>query len=585
MPKAGRSFTDCEDAYFPSDPNNLEAYEAAYDEIEMFRAAVCDGATDSIFSKLWAQLLAQGYGAGKWGSDISAPSIVQEQNEWHDFLSKQQLPWYAEEKAELGAFAALVGLTITSEPKQWNALALGDCCIFQIRNGTCLSAFPITTSAKFSNFPLLLCSVAERNSDVFSNKHTVTDRTWQSGDQFFLMSDTVACWFLSQIEAGNEHVVIPALNSVQTLDAFTALVNQARTAVGSDGSVLMRDDDVTVTILSVSDSSLGSPLVKNTDSKLTNSLSEKSGLDNELTAQTEVRNTAQLPPLPPQSKVSVQPIAELPRAANTTSPTPAPLVTPNPPDLPPAVAITSGAGLDKILPSKQTLGKSTKQHSTITRNRMMVASVVVAVLIAAVTLNNSFSAHKAQKSTPKVDTESSTQSTQALLKTDAETTKQIGKHHKTRLHKSKKLHQSLAVPERVSSDRAPEPAPDRSSGQNSNLNSAPSQNSASQTPDQVSGTPATAKAPEQAPDRMPAKAPERTPAPAPDRMPVQAPQSTSTPTQAPVRALERASQHRPLPVGHRRSSSALRGPKSIYHSIDQDVKNKNDLPENLTSKD
>ncbi len=583
MPKAGRSFADCEDAYFPSDPNNLEIYEAAHDDVEIFRAAVCDGATDSIFSKLWAQLLAQGYGTGKLGSDISAQSIVQEQNEWHDFLSKQQLPWYAEEKAELGAFAALVGLTITSEPKQWNALALGDCCIFQIRNGTCLSAFPITTSAKFSNFPLLLCSVAERNSDVFSNKHTVTDRTWQSGDQFFLMSDTVACWFLSQIETGNEHVVIPALNSVQTLEAFTALVNQARTTIGADGSVLMRDDDVTVTILSVSDSSLGSPLVKNTN-KLTNAVSEKSGLDNEVTAQAEVRNTAQLPPLPALSKVSVQPIAELRRAVDTTSPTPAPLVTPNPPDSSPAVATTGGAEPYKTLPSKQTFVKSTKQQSTITRNRMMVASVVVAVSIAAVTLNNPFSSHKAQKVTPKVDTESSMQSTPALIKTDAETTKQFAKHHKTRLHKSKKLHQSLAVPERVSSDRAPVPAPDRSSGQNSNPNSDPSQTAASQTQDQVSGTPATAKAPEQAPDRKPAKAPERTPAPvpAPDRMPTQAPERSSS--QAPERGLERSPQHAPLAPAHRRATSTSRGSKSIYHSIDPEKKNKNDLPENLTSK-
>jgi hypothetical protein len=621
MPKAGRSFADCEDAYFPSDPNNLEVYEAAQDDVEIFRAAVCDGATDSIFSKLWAQLLAQGYGAGKWASDISAQTITDEQNDWHEFLRQQQLPWYAEEKAELGACAALAGLTIMSEPKKWTALALGDCCVFQIRNGTCVLAFPITTSAKFSNFPLLLCSVAERNSDVFSNKHTIPNGTWQSGDQFFLMSDTVACWFLSQIETGNEHVVIPALSSVQTLEAFTALVNEARTAVGADGSVLMRDDDVTVTILSVGDSSLDSSIVKKTNR--IDSVSEKSTVDNKITGQAEPRNTAQLPPLPSQNKVSGQPVAELPGAVASTSPgpaavlatapgstaasgsrtgsaigsvtTPAPktestpglaapavqALTPNPPGSPPFVATASGATSDKTLPSKQTFAKSTKQGSTVTRNRIMVASAVIAVSIAALTLNNSFSSHHAQKPiAPKVGSES-TQLTPALVKSDAETTKQFGKHHKTRLHKPKKLHQNLSVPE-AAAGRVTEPAPDQSSGQNSSQNPA-----SGQTPDRVSGTPATVTPPEPAPDRMPAKAPERTPAPAPDRTRAQAPERT--PTQAPERGLEHAPQHalqhEPIATGHRRATSASKGSKSIYHSIDPDRKNKNDLPENLTSKD
>lgn len=255
LPKAGRSFTDCEDAYYPAPEKSQQIFEVNLDDASVFRASVCDGATDSIFSKLWAQLLANSYGAGKLSAEIDANSIVAEQGAWHEFLAAQQLPWYAEEKAELGAFAAMVGLTLVNESNQWSALALGDCCIFHVRNGECISSFPITESAAFSNFPLLICSVAERNANVFESKQLIANATWQSGDQFYLMSDTVACWFLSQLESGNGREVIAALNTVTSLDAFVSLVNHARTTKGEDGTVAMRDDDVTVTVITVANAS------------------------------------------------------------------------------------------------------------------------------------------------------------------------------------------------------------------------------------------------------------------------------------------------------------------------------------------
>ncbi|MFN8549838.1 MAG: hypothetical protein U0103_00015 [Candidatus Obscuribacterales bacterium] len=253
LPKAGRSFVDCEDAYFPGDLNGTQLYEVAHEGVDLFRTSVSDGATDSIFSKLWAQLLAFGYGAGKWETNIAADTVIEEQNAWSDFVAKQQLPWYAEEKAELGAFAAFVGLTLYDRSKRWSAMAIGDCCVFQIRNGVCISSFPIASSSAFSNFPLLLCSVPERNGNVFDSKKVALDGSWQSGDLFLLMSDTVACWFLTQMEAGLTHATVESLDSIHSLDAFVSLVSHARSTKGSDGNFLMRDDDVTVTLVRVVD--------------------------------------------------------------------------------------------------------------------------------------------------------------------------------------------------------------------------------------------------------------------------------------------------------------------------------------------
>lgn len=307
LPKAGRSFVDCEDAYFPGELDNRQLYETAQQNVNIFRASVCDGATDSIFSKLWAQLLASAYGAGKWASSIDADSIKEEQSAWLDFLAKQKLPWYAEEKAELGAFAAMAGLTLHDEQNKWSAMAVGDCCIFHIRGSECIRSFPIDNSSAFSNFPLLLSSVAERNSkNVFDSSQVISDGNWQSGDQFILMSDTVACWFLTQVESGHADQVITALDSAKSLDAFASLIDQARTTRGTDGNVLMRDDDVTVTLIRVLDST-SSPVLLKFDSEALNAASRaaESATARAQPGSTPTKNNVDLPPLPDKRQASV----------------------------------------------------------------------------------------------------------------------------------------------------------------------------------------------------------------------------------------------------------------------------------------
>lgn len=59
LPKEGREFSDYEDACFPSNPKHVQAHVEEHVKAQVFRSAVCDGATDSCFSKYWAQLLAK----------------------------------------------------------------------------------------------------------------------------------------------------------------------------------------------------------------------------------------------------------------------------------------------------------------------------------------------------------------------------------------------------------------------------------------------------------------------------------------------------------------------------------------------
>lgn len=56
------------------------------------------------------------------------------------------LPWYAEEKRDLGAFATFLGLSFRPRVEGpggwWRAVAVGDCGLFHTRDEQLLRAFP-----------------------------------------------------------------------------------------------------------------------------------------------------------------------------------------------------------------------------------------------------------------------------------------------------------------------------------------------------------------------------------------------------------------------------------------------------------
>ncbi len=644
LPKAGRSFADCEDSYFPGDLNTLQLYEINHENTDVFRASVSDGATDSIFSKLWAQLLAFGYGAGKWESDITAESVLDEQTAWLDFLAKQQLPWYAEEKAELGAFAAMVGLTLFNDSKRWTAMALGDCCIFHIRNGACIRPFPISSSAAFSNFPLLLCSVAERNSNVFDSKQVISDGTWQAGDQFVLMSDTVACWFLSQMENGNVGATIAALESAQSLDAFVSVINHARTTKGADGIVLMRDDDVTVTLVTVADDA-AAPLPKKFDSKAL-AAAIRPTVEIPKIAVSETKNTAELPPIPVQNKSVASPTSgsggrgSVAAASAPASPTNA--TSPTSPTGPMSATSAATQSAPSLYPNDATGGNggmvreqpnSKSNYASRSRNKSNQPGIAIfivgaiAVAAAAIGAATLFS-HKSEKHPTKVERPAVSETAPALTKSDDISAKQFGNHHRSK-HKLKKNHPLATVPTGSASTEqvpgvAPNAAPNATSPNTAtpNTNTA-STNSASSVPPNptspntgapTTGAPNTASPnpidSNRTPLRLPAqeqvrKSGQPVPPVAPDRgaltpanrrpmsrsldhMPPQAPERIRMPSPAPDRSSGLPVQlpdqvHQDRGLDHSSIGQSRRNKPVSADKIYPEKRKQNELPENLNS--
>jgi len=150
-------------------------------------------------------------------------------------VSGKPLPWYAEEKARLGAFSSLLGLKLLKDGAtlKWFAVAAGDSCLFQLRGGRLVSAFPLKRSSDFTSRPMLLSSNGGDTSSVRCSGR------WKERDTFFLMTDALGCWFLRSVEA-SARPWETLLNLRGDEQAFAQLVQELRSA----GQ--MRNDDVTL---------------------------------------------------------------------------------------------------------------------------------------------------------------------------------------------------------------------------------------------------------------------------------------------------------------------------------------------------
>lgn len=240
LPKLGNSFEEYEDAFYPE--QNLE------NEISEFDCAIADGATETSFSKIWAKLLVKQYCSINLneGKNI-LENLSKIQNEWKEQFKAIKLPWYAEEKLMSGAFSSLVGLSLKNCENiiKWNAIAIGDSCLFQIRKGELILSFPLKNSNDFNNRPLLISTNNESNSRLEENLFIESGEIHKN-DIFYLMTDALACWFLKEIENGEkpcEYISTFKLED-QSYD-FKGLINSLR----EEGK--LRNDDVTFICLEI----------------------------------------------------------------------------------------------------------------------------------------------------------------------------------------------------------------------------------------------------------------------------------------------------------------------------------------------
>ena len=241
--------------WLPKAGNRPEEYEDASRVVYMgasprvVRTAISDGASESAFAKEWAKVLADAFVARP--PDLSGLTedslkswLAPGQKQWSDGVPWERIPWHGEAKARAGAFATLLGLTLGAVPDNsrrlsYRAVAVGDSCLFVVRNDQLLLSFPLDEAAQFDNTPDLVCSNPANSGRVWEGVRRHSGEC-APGDLFILASDALAGWFLAKNAAGEKPwETLLALD----LPGWGAWVGEQRRGG------LMRNDDTTLVII------------------------------------------------------------------------------------------------------------------------------------------------------------------------------------------------------------------------------------------------------------------------------------------------------------------------------------------------
>jgi hypothetical protein len=192
LPKSGLDPSECEDVIGIDEQN--------------YRFAVADGATEAFDARNWAQRLAE-----NWVRSDSALTpetfhdwVANEGTALHATWNQLTLPWYAEEKARKGSFAAFVGMEfdLGSEFPSWKAIALGDACLLHCRDGVLIKSLPVSESVSFNSAPLLVASDPSLYK-TSADSLVIDSGRCQNNDLLFLLSDAAAAWYLERFEQNN----------------------------------------------------------------------------------------------------------------------------------------------------------------------------------------------------------------------------------------------------------------------------------------------------------------------------------------------------------------------------------------------
>lgn len=258
LPKGGNAPEEYEDAFWPAEPSSCDA--------PIVRLAVADGATESSFSGAWARLLTSAFGSGKFDDQPLEAGLAPLQNQWRTEVGTKPLPWYAEEKLRDGAFSTLLGLRLMegrdpgAASGAWEAVAVGDSCLFQVRGPQLVRTFPLEKASEFDSRPVLLSSVSASNKGLQEAVRRA-DGTWNVGDTFYLVTDALACWFLRRWESLSEFDdpadFLDLLGKLANGHEFETRIAIERGEIAKDGIPMLKNDDITLVRCTIAASSAG----------------------------------------------------------------------------------------------------------------------------------------------------------------------------------------------------------------------------------------------------------------------------------------------------------------------------------------
>ncbi|MGV9245335.1 hypothetical protein [Streptomyces sp. NPDC003710] len=214
--------------------------------------ALCDGASSAYRAGPWSRLLAAAYidEVPDHSRESVAGWIERCRLRWDEEETRRKLKrdevsfWVADAEARGVAATTFLGMKFRAavEGLSFEAVAVGDTCLFHIRGDRLLRAFPIDDSTAFGSHPDLVTS----RSDPLTGLEPIRSHHGRFGahDMIVLASDALAQVLLERagFDAGPDTAVW--WRAVRRLDAssFTRLVTELRTAriIETDDTTLIR---------------------------------------------------------------------------------------------------------------------------------------------------------------------------------------------------------------------------------------------------------------------------------------------------------------------------------------------------------
>lgn len=218
-PKAGNTEAEYEDAYrvapapdgardAPSHPAEAGAGGSSPRSVEGgVRVVVADGASESLLAGRWAGLLTDVFAdAPDAAYDVPerfAATAAEAAGAWPDvvgaYLSEREergspLRWYEQPGLARGAFATLLAVCVGETG--WRAAAVGDTCLFHVRDGVLLSAFPLDDPDAFGTAPPLLGS-RDLDTTLVADRVRLASGELGPADVLYACTDALAAWILA----------------------------------------------------------------------------------------------------------------------------------------------------------------------------------------------------------------------------------------------------------------------------------------------------------------------------------------------------------------------------------------------------
>jgi len=236
------------------DPEHPEENQDAYRiDASAGIAAVADGVASGIFSRAWAKILTDAVAAEPpdvVNRDAFALWLGEQRTRWEQEIDVDSLAWFQKPKLREGAFSTLLWVRAADdEPEsderpdtyRFQCVAVGDSCLFLVRDNRIVRSFPIERSEQLEADPVVIGSV-DLGRDELVEFQSI-DLTCREGDLVVLCTDAVADWALRACESGSPPDWSPLWE--MTEEAWQEHVDSLRT------QRQMRYDDATLVLLNV----------------------------------------------------------------------------------------------------------------------------------------------------------------------------------------------------------------------------------------------------------------------------------------------------------------------------------------------